>query len=245
MGLGTSSNNGESGTFISIAGGKVWDKTKGEEHPLYGTQEFKKIDDTIGVRAGAMYDYIVGSVVGVRFNQHEKFGESVLVTVMSEGERYIVSISTNNRYSQDMLKALLKMDFSKEILMKPYDFVDKVKNNRVQGISFKQDGEKINLRNDDAPFKEQDFYKTATKKQIKRFFEDLTEWFVDEVTEKVINVHFASGEIKPAVEQVAKKDEPKQEVKQVKEPVKQEAEPVEEEVSSGELEAQLGALLGD
>lgn len=235
MGLGVQSSEGQGATFLAVAGGYIWDKSKDNTHPQFNTQDYKKIDDTVGVRQGARYDNLTGNVVGVRFNTHEKYGESVLVTVSSGGEKFIISIGTNNRYSQDMLKALLKMDFDKPIYINPYDFIDKVKNKRVQGISFKQDGEKINLRNDDAPFKDASFWKTAESKKIKRFFEDLTEWFVDEVTSKVINVRFADGEVEVAVE-------PKKvvEVAKVEETLADEM----PEVSEDDLDDQLGALLG-
>jgi len=233
MGLGVKSTTEGNATFLAVAGGYVWDKSKDETHPQYNTQEYKKIDDTVGVRAGARYDNLTGEIVGVRFNQHEKYGESVLVTVASGGEKFVISIGTNNRYSQDMLKALLKMNFSKPIFINPYDFTDKVKNKRVQGISFKQDGEKINLRNDDAPFKEASFWKEANKKQIKRFFEDLTEWFTTTVTEKVIDVYFADGDVE-ATEKVAPKVVAK--VEEIADEMP--------EVSENDLDDQLGALLG-
>ena len=238
MGLGISSNEEQSATYLSIAGGYVWDKKKGLDHPQYNTQEYKKIDDTIGVRAGARYDNLTGRVIGVRFNTHEKYGESILVTVESGGEHFIISIGTNNRNSQDMMKALLKMDFSKKVFINPYDFIDKVKNKRVQGISFKQDGEKLELRNDDAPFKDASFWKTAESKKIKRFFEDLTDWFVDEVTSKVINVRFQDGIVAPTQNNVSKVE--------TVEVVKPIVEDVAEEmvVSEDDLDDQLGALLG-
>ena len=102
-----------------------------------------------------------------------------------------ISISTNNRYSQDMMKALLKLDLSLPVMLRPYDFTNK-ENKRVQGISFTQNGQKVLLRNDDAPFNP-DVFASGDKRKIKRFFEDLTEWFVNEVTDKVINGYFANA----------------------------------------------------
>jgi hypothetical protein len=247
MGLQAGGSEGSEmkSTFLAVAGGYIWDKKADKSHPNFATQEFKKLGDEIGTRQGAQYKSLSGSVVGVRFNTHEKYGESILVTIQSNDERFIISISTNNRYSQDMMKGLLKMDFSKEVLLTPYDFIDKKTLKRVQGLSFKQDGQKIMLKNDDAPFVEGDFFKTATPKKIKRFFEDLTEWFVSEVTSKVIDVRFSNGDIGddtmvdklPAPTPTAI---PQREVKvEAKVEVEEEA-----KVDDNDLDNQLDALLG-
>lgn len=181
-GLGTVRDN--QNTYLSVAGGFIWNRKSPESDPNYATQEFTRADKTIGTRSGARYADLTGKVVAVQFRTHDEYGESINVTVDADGERYIVSISTNNRYSQDMMKALLKGDLSKDFFIKPYDFIGKDKK-RAMGISFRQDGEKMNLRNDDAPSKEGEWFKTADKKEIRRFFEDLNDWFVAEVEEKV------------------------------------------------------------
>jgi hypothetical protein len=157
-----------------------------------------RADKTEGSRSGARYADLSGKITGVEFKTHDEYGESISVTINSDGEAYIVSVSTNNRYSQDLMKALLKMDLDKDVYFKPYDFVDK-EGKRAQGIVFRQDGEKIALRNDDAPSKEKDWFNNSNKKQIKRFFEDLTEWFVAEVEEKVIP-HFAGSNDTPSTQ---------------------------------------------
>ena len=83
------------------------------------------------------------------------------------------------------MKALLKADLSKDLFIKPYDFVGEDKK-RAMGISFRQDGTKLVLKIDNAPTKEKDWFKTAAKKDIRRFFEDLTEWYQAEIEEKII-----------------------------------------------------------
>ena len=183
MGLGTVNN--KKGLFLSIAGGYIWNRKAVNTDPNYNEQKFSRADGTEGVRAGARYSDLTGRVESVLFRTHDDFGENINVTVASGGERYILSVSTNNRYSQDLMKVLLKMDLTKDLFIKPYDFVGNDKR-RAQGISFRQDGEKINLRNEDAPGKEGDWFKTASKKDIKRYFEDLSDWFVAEVSAKII-----------------------------------------------------------
>ena len=190
--MGLQAREESNSTFLAVAGGYIWDKKAEESHPNYSTQDYET-SDGVKQRKGARFNSLLGKIVDVKIGEHDKYGDSIQVTVLSDEERYIVSISVNNRYSQDMLKMLLKVDFSKDVLMTPYDS-NNFKNSRGarnQGISFKQDGEKINLRNDDAPFKDSEWFKTANKKAKKRFFEDLTEWFLDEVRENVINNYFS------------------------------------------------------
>ena len=184
MGLGTVKES--NGMYLSVAGGFIWNRKADQSDPNYATQTYKRKDETEGVRSGARYADLTGRVVGVQFRTHDEYGDSINVTIDSEGERYIVSVSTNNRYSQDLMKALLKADLKKDIFMKPYDFVGDDKK-RAMGISFRQDGTKLNLKIDNAPSKDKDWFKTASKKEIRRFFEDLTDWYQGEIEEKVIS----------------------------------------------------------
>jgi len=172
------------GLYLSLAGGYVWNRKAESNDPNFATQEYTT-SEGVKTRQGARYADLTGMVKEVEFRTHDKYGESINVVFDADGEIYIISISTNNRYSQDMMKALLVMDLEKNVFIKPYDFTDKA-NKRVQGISFRQDGEKLNIRNNDAPNKESEWFGTASKKEMKRFFEDLSDWFVAEVEEKVI-----------------------------------------------------------
>jgi hypothetical protein len=184
MGLG-SVKEGSGATFLSIAGGYIWDRKAESTDPNFATQDYEKADKSVGTRQGARYADLTGKVVMVEFRTHQEYGESVNVTVDSKGERYIISISTNNRYSQDMMKALLKYDMDKELFIKPYDFTGADKK-RAQGISFRQDGEKLDLKNSDAPSQDAEWFKGTEKKKIKRFFEDLSDWYVGEVEASII-----------------------------------------------------------
>ena len=229
MGLQVRDESTEQTTYLAVAGGYVWNKKEDESHPQFAKQEFKKIDGTTGSRQGARYDSLTGVIAGVEIKTHDQYGESIQTKIVSGGDTFTLSISTNNRYSQDMMKALLKLDLSIPVMLRPYDFVNK-QNKRVQGISFMQNGQKVLLRNDDAPFNP-DVFVSGDKKKIKRFFEDLTEWFVDEVTSKVINGYFAGASV-PTPTPTPKVEAPV--VAKVEEVVEEEA----------NLDSQLDALLG-
>lgn len=246
MGLqgASSGSQGEKLTFLGVAGGYIWDKAKDNTDSNFATQEYKKGDDGIGVRSGARYESVQGIITGVRFNTHEKYGESIIVSLKdSSSENFSISISTNNRYSQDMMKGLLLLDFSKPVKMTPYDTDNwsKKQPKRNQGISFTQDGGKIQLRIDGAPFKTKEFWAEGNSKKIKRFFEDLTDWLIDAVTAKVDKSNFESLQQSEVATKAPVVAEAKVEVA-VEAPVV--AEEVMPEVSNDDLSASLEALLG-
>lgn len=202
---GLSSVSDNNGVYLSIAGGFIWNRKADKSDPDYAEQTFTRVDKTEGVRAGARYADLTGMVTKVEFKTHPEYGESINVTFIAGKKEYIISISTNNRYSQDMMKCLLVMDLDKELFMKPYDFVGDDKR-RAMGISFRQDGQKLNLRVDTAPTKEKEWFKTADKKAIRRFFEDLTEWFVAEV-ETVVAPQLAGKSPAPKAEEESHEEE--------------------------------------
>lgn len=182
-GLGAVNENER--VFLSVAGGYIWNRKGDPSSKHYATQTYQRADGTEGVRTGTRFADLTGKVTDVYFKTHEKYGESINVAVEAEGEMYVISISTNNRFSQDMMKALLAANLSKELYIKPYDFIGE-NQKRAQGISFRQDGVKVELRIEGSPQQPAEWFKSAGKKQIKRFFEDLNDWFVQEVSDRVI-----------------------------------------------------------
>jgi hypothetical protein len=204
-GLGTVQEGGA--TFLSIAGGYIWDRKADESDVNFATQKFVRANGEEDQRQGARYSDLTGTIVGAQFRTHEQYGENINVTVDASGDRYILSISTNNRNSQDIMKMMLKADLSKPVYIKPYDFIGTDKK-RAQGISFKQDGQKIDLRNDDAPQAAEGLFKSGDKKKVKRYFEDLTEWYVAEIEESVIPKFKPLSELpKKEVAKVKEKEE--------------------------------------
>ena len=174
-------------TYLGVAGGYIWDKKATAENPNYMTQEYT-FQDEVKERAGAAYESLVGKVTRVLFMEG-KFGELLNVSVTNaSGDVFVLGIKMGSRNSTPMMKGLLMADLEKDLKVSPYDFISKDTGKRVVGLSFKQDGEKIKLNEfeGDSPTKESEFFKTAGSKKIKRFFEDVEEWFQAEVEMKVI-----------------------------------------------------------
>lgn len=219
--------------YLSIAGGKLWNKKADKSDPDYAEQTYRKTDDQkgepdSGLRKGAQYAHIDGKVLNVTFRQHERFGESINIRMdIGLDKDYIVSVSTNNRYSQDLMKALLNADLTKTIYIKPYDFIGQDKK-RASGCTFKQGGQKIELKVDESPSQDKEWWKNATAKAKKRFFEDLNDWFVAQVEEFVVPKL-------DAIANAAPKTEAKPEAKQEsKDDVEQEQEQEQEQETTQE-----------
>ena len=186
--MGLVANTEKRKTYLSVAAGNIWNKKLGKEDPNYAEEEYKDSKGETQIRKGARYKVLTGRITGVEFRQHPQYGESMAVTINDDGDDFILSIGTNNQYSQSMLKALLVMDVEKDIYISPYD-IEKPGEKRNRGISFRQDGIKLDFTTIVRPSefeKEKEFWKTAGTKDIRRFFEDLTEWYIGQVKEKVV-----------------------------------------------------------
>ena len=125
----------------------------------------------------------------------------------SGGENYIFSLGTNSRNSQNFFSALLVMDLTQPLYLKPYDFegkdqaTKKPTGKRVVGINFMQGGQKLDLRAvEGVPTAGDEIYKSGNNKKIKRWFEDLNDWYVEQVTEKIVPQLIAST---PSAQKVA------------------------------------------
>ena len=73
MGLTSRDDNAGQGkaTFLGVAGGYIWDKSAGKDHPSYKTQEYAKLEGEVGVRAGARYikGIIKNGLLETNFNE--------------------------------------------------------------------------------------------------------------------------------------------------------------------------------
>jgi hypothetical protein len=218
---GLGSVNRDRATYLSIAGGWIWNKKLGPESPDYAEQEYPKQDGEVGVRKGAQYKDLEGTIKAIQFKTHEKFGESINLTIDTvDDERFILAVSTNNKYSTSIMKFLLCGEPTELMILKPYDFIGE-DGSKATGVSFKQNGEKLKLRVDEAPSEDQDWWKKASKKDKTRFYEDRNDWYVAEVTEHVLPLY---GEL------------------EAKAPVKQEIpaiEPLKEDVKEIEVKAEV------
>ena len=203
MGLGTVEE--KRSLYLSIAGGFIWDRKADRSHPNYAVQKYK-FQEEEKERSGAQFKDLTGNIFGVEFRTHVQYGESLNVTVESGGDKYVLSISMKNKNAQDFMKALLLIDLTKSVNIKPYDFVDNDTKKRIQGTSFTQDGKKFSLWDLKLPkeFDKSDdkaFFAQSNAKARNRYFEDLSDYFMAEIEETVIPKLGKLNGVKESVEE--------------------------------------------
>lgn len=186
MSLGVNSTE-EKGkvVFLNVAGGLLWDKTGvDKENKSYLVQEYT-FNDEKKTRKGYAEKAMQGLVTGIKVNTHEKFGEFAIVEFDIEGKKVVLSVKTNTTNSQHLFGALLNMDATAPLYVKPYDFIAKAHpkfgaGGRRQGISFKQNDAPLNIKVSDAPWDKFEGVKDNAVMK-KRFFEDLNIWYVEKI----------------------------------------------------------------
>lgn len=222
MGLGKTRST--KSTFLSIAGGYIWDKSiQDKEHEDFAVQAYTMPNGEEKERSGAQYQDLTGMVKSVVVRTHDEFGDSLNIVISSDGELFTISLGIDSRYCGDMMKFLLVGDLESPVFIRPYDFIGENKK-RAMGISFRQGGEKISLRVEGQPMKEAEWFKSANKRDIKRFFEDVTDYFKDRINQEIIPLYEGST---PAPDPVEKKQESQKE----EETTPKEAEKVKEKSS--------------
>lgn len=190
MGLGKVKKSNTA--YLVVAGGFIWNKKANSDDPNYATQEWTNAKGETNERKGAQYGDVTGIVKNVYFKTHEQYGEALYVELKDGDYSFTLNIKTNTANSQHMMKALLLADLNKPLFVKPYDFIGDDKR-RAQGISFKQDGQKIDLKEFDIVKEfgndwktEKSFWSPSNKKKYTRWLEDLSDRFVAEIEEIVI-----------------------------------------------------------
>ena len=225
--LGKPSKGGNK-KFLNFAGGAIWDKKGTDtENEFYEEEEYSKKDGSVGVRKGYKYGDITGQIVGVSIYEGKNF-TTLNVTMKSDAGVFVLSAGKGSNYGTTLAKILLMADLSKPIYLKPYYFINEDNKKLVQGISGRQghsEGQKFDLKQVELTSKPQEWFKGATKKEIRRFYEDQTDELYGILEDEVISKFDSNAKdfFKDAADK-GKDTAPKQEAKEeVKEEPKDEA----------------------
>ena len=193
MALGVKETNNDLGnhTYLTVAGGFIWDKKADESDPNYATQDWVNSDGETKVRKGARYkDGIMGEVYKIDFTEHDEWGEFMQTYIKTTDGNFVLSLKMNARDSQSLMKCLFLVGTEGDLFLKPFDFEAKDSGKRLRGVSFKKDGVKVDLKAYEPPTEwSYDSYKIAAlkgKKQSKRWLEDYNDFLRSEVEEKII-----------------------------------------------------------
>jgi hypothetical protein len=132
-------DSAESNTYLSISLGKLRKKTDAENpNAVKRTSEKTGKDMYELVFAG-----LTGKIVGLEYKESKDYGNSLVVKVKDESDIYNVQISEESKYFSEFLTKYPNIDISKDIELKPYDFIPKGETSRKKGLVIVQNGEKL------------------------------------------------------------------------------------------------------
>lgn len=87
------------------------------------------------------YPGITGSIIGITTYDGD-YGTNIQIVMKDENdEEYMVSLKANSKYGEDFLHKLPKIDMTKEVSLKGYNFESDGR--KMTGITVSQDGEKL------------------------------------------------------------------------------------------------------
>jgi len=197
MALGESTN----AIYLKISDGKVRRKANEGEEGV--TSRTLTIDGETRTLFEKVYNSVSGNITAIYKSEHEQYGVSWSIVLVDGDETYSVQISETSRYFQSFAMLIPNIDFSQKLTIKPYSIAVKGKEYKNQGITIYQNGNKV-----------ANFYKTydpetkkstpknglekfdwdkAVKKsqkdilkiQIREFFSDSMEKYVEELKEYI------------------------------------------------------------
>lgn len=135
--MGLESNEG-SGTFVSIADGKIVQsfKENGEGRKV-------KVNKSGNTRYVVEYDAISGVPVGLKLKKSDNpsFSDQYILTLLDGDDRFLVTFYKSSRVSAAILKAIPNVDLSQSVRVFPWKMQDsKDKTKEIQGVTLYQKG---------------------------------------------------------------------------------------------------------
>lgn len=170
MGLGTFKQGGNI-TYLNVKNynknAVLWQKTKQDDIRAV-EREYEDKDGEKQVAYGVPFPDVTGLIKNLNFKQGE-FGEEFVITMSDNGESFQINIGISpikgSLYFKSFCSKLKNIDFSKEITLKPYDFITK-EGKKQTGFTVKQDGNKIG----------NSYYDTNTKKVLVKNYPTIENW---------------------------------------------------------------------
>lgn len=126
-------------TYLKATEGKLRRKTEATD-PEAEERFVEKTGKTVHER---VYTTCEGYLRDIRVQTHEEYGTSYNLILLdpATGEKFSINVGESSRYFQSFVEHLPNIDFSKPLEVRPYSF--KTEAGRAIGMSFKQEGEKV------------------------------------------------------------------------------------------------------
>jgi len=125
-----------------IADGTIRTKaSEGEKGAV--RRDYKLSNGEEGFKYEHVYHEISGYIDEISFWEGE-YGKSMHICVNDGDESVVLSVSVQSNFADDIMKKLPNIDFTKEVVFKPYSFEDKETKKMRKGVTIIQGIEKIN-----------------------------------------------------------------------------------------------------
>ena len=143
-----------------------------ESNPEAVRRDYELRDGTKGTKWELVYDNLRGHINDVEFEDGQ-FGVQLKLHISdSEGANIILAVPTAGKYADDILKKLPNVDYSKDVNLVPYSFLDD-KNKEQKGVSIYQD------LGDVKPEKLTNYFYDSANKKSKDGYPDFPEDYKD------------------------------------------------------------------
>lgn len=139
--MGGLTNRSGNMTFLKIAEGKIRTKAKANDPGA----EYRKVE--VSGKVYEMWEYVYTDLEGViqkvEMKSHETFGDQALVTITDGDQVFGLTLPEKSGNFRSFAYLFPNLDFSKEVVIKPYSMAVKDKDYKNTGITMYQDGEKV------------------------------------------------------------------------------------------------------
>lgn len=123
------------GRYIVILGDGKFHETVSEGTPDAVLRRYETSDGKEGSKWEMVYDKIIGRIIEIDFHESD-YGRNIQLRVEGEDGEAIISVQTGNNFGSDIMKKLPNIDYSKNVTIEPYNFINNTNGKTVRGVTF-------------------------------------------------------------------------------------------------------------
>lgn len=138
--------------YLTVAGGNMVEKST-EDNPLARARKYEDREGNTKTKYEIIHRGLTGIITDVSLERSD-FGERLVITVRNGDDTAKLTLATKSDYFTDFAKKVPNIDFSKEVIISPWEMDVEGKSRKRRGVSIKQSGEKV-----------QNFYYDPDKKE--------------------------------------------------------------------------------
>jgi hypothetical protein len=127
--------------YLSIAGGNMVQRST-EDNPKAVPRDYEDKDGNKKRKFEIQHRNLTGLITSIDFEKSD-FGENCVVTVMNDGEIAKLTFSLDSDYFTDFAKRIQNLEFSNEVIIRPYEMDKEGSKRKNRGVSMQQGSEKL------------------------------------------------------------------------------------------------------